>query len=162
MYRNLLASLTVAATNAVKLAQTDYDCFSFSATDIAIFFEGPKSVTVSWTAPMTAMSDVTSYKVGILDNEFDCDASPCTLDVSALEIAADAGISAVVKPVWATPFTVPFPLVASAKAVPCVGTEAAQALADAINVKDSAAALAALAIGCPIDQTVAPLFQGFE
>jgi len=111
---------------------------------------------------MTTMSDVTSYKVGILDNEFDCDASPCTLDVSALEIAADAGISAVVKPVWATPFTVPFPLVASAKAVPCVGTEAAQALADAINVKDSAAALAALAIGCPIDQTVAPLFQGFE
>jgi hypothetical protein len=162
MYRNLFASLAVAVTNAIKLAQTDYDCLSFSATDTAIAFEGPRSVTVSWTAPVTTKSEVASYRVSILDNEFDCDVSPCTLDVSALNIAADAGISAVVKPVWATPFTVPFPLVASAEAVPCVGTEAAQALADAINAKDSAAALASLAIGCPIDQTRAPLFQGFE
>ena len=158
MYRTLFASLAVAATNAVKLAQTDYDCLSFSATDTTIAFEGLESVTVTWTAPKTTESKVDTYKVDILDHEFECAASPCTLDLSALNITADTGVSAVVKPVWATD---PFPLVASNVAFTCEGTYAAQALADAINAKDSAAALAALAFGCPIDQTKAPLFQAF-
>ncbi len=162
MYRTLFASLAVAATNAVKLAQTDYHCLSFSATDTAITFEDPDSVTVTWTAPTTTKSKVDAYKVGILDHEFECAASPCTLDVSALNIGPDVGVSAVVKPVWATRFTVPLPLVASDEVFTCEGTYAAQALADAINAKDSAAALAALARGCPIDQTKAPLFQAFD
>jgi len=158
MNRTLFASLAVAATSAVKLAQTDYDCLSFSATDTTIAFEGLESVTVTWTAPKTTESKVDTYKVDILDHEFECAASPCTLDLSALNITADTGVSAVVKPVWATD---PFPLVASNVAFTCEGTYAAQALADAINAKDSAAALAALAFGCPIDQTKAPLFQAF-
>jgi hypothetical protein len=122
MYRTLFASLAVAATNAVKLAQTDYDCLSFSATDTTIAFEGLESVTVTWTAPKTTESEVETYKIGILDHEFECAASPCTLDVSALNITADAGVSAVVKPVWASSFTVPLPLVLSNEAFTCVGT----------------------------------------
>ena len=158
MYVTLIATLALTAANAVKISQTDYDCLTYTATDVEVSFGGPESATVTWTAPSSEESAIVGYSVYMLDQEFPCDASPCTIDISDLVSPGDK-VSAYVLPVWKEDFIVPFPIFASAEVSVCEGN-ASQKLADALKAKDEAAAVAALA--CPVDQTVAPLYKGFQ
>ena len=100
MYKTILATLAFAATNAVKLVQTDYDCTTYTVNDTEVAFHGPSSATLTWTAPSVAESAVESYTVHMAGQEFACDASPCTIDTSGLVFARDARVSASLVPIW--------------------------------------------------------------
>ena len=158
MYKSIIATLAISATNAVKLA--NYDCTTYSASDVSVSFIGTDVATVSWTAPSTSESAIESYTVSMLDHEFPCDASPCTIDVSSLDVAHDAKVVASVLPVWEKDFVIPFPVVASAPADVCVPGASAQALTEALKAKDEQGANDAFD-GCPMDLTTAPLKSGF-
>ena len=54
MRKTFTTALLLAATNAVKLIPlTDYDCFTYIASDVEVSFAGPDSATVTWTEPST-------------------------------------------------------------------------------------------------------------
>jgi len=163
MYKTILATLAFAATNAVKLVQTDAGCTicptDYSVKDVEVVFHGPSSATLTWTAPSVAESTVEYYAVHMVGQEFACDASPCTIDTSALDFAPGARVSASVVPIWETGFVIPFPMIASPEVSVCPA-DSSQELADALHAKDEAAAEAALL--CPVDVTAPVLVRTFD
>ena len=71
------------------------------------------SATVTWTAPTTDEYAISSYTVHMLDEEFPCNSSPCTIDTSALNVTDDTKVSAYVVVNYAEDFVKPFPVEAS-------------------------------------------------
>jgi len=71
------------------------------------------SATVTWTAPTTDEYAISSYTVHMLDEEFPCNSSPCTIDTSALNVTNDTKVSAYVVVNYAEDFVKPFPVEAS-------------------------------------------------
>jgi len=68
---------------------------------------------VTWTAPTTDEYAISSYTVHMLDEEFPCNSSPCTIDTSALNVTDDTKVSAYVVVNYAEEFVKPFPVEAS-------------------------------------------------
>lgn len=116
MIHSTIAALTLAAATAVKLEKTDYDYTSFSAINIRTeWSEMGTKAKVSFDAPSTDKSAVKDYTVHLknsaLNKEFTCDKSPCVFDVADLAQAAEGDkVEVLVKPNYATKFTVPFPM----------------------------------------------------
>ena len=81
MFKNLLAITAFATANAVKLSNTDYDCDTYSASNIKVSI-ADEQVTVAFDAPSTDKSTVAKYIVSMNDQEKSCNASPCTFAVS--------------------------------------------------------------------------------
>lgn len=149
MFKNLLAVTAIATANAVKLAQTEYDCDTYSAQNIKVSYAGDQ-VTVAFDAPSTDKSAVNKYIVGMNEQEQSCISSPCTFAVSDFGIQSGSSHAAVVKPLWAEKFTVAFPRKVSESALYCDG-KAEQNLKDAIERGADAEGVAILDGACKVD-----------
>jgi len=162
MRKTFTTAMLLAAANAVKLIPvTDYDCFTYIASDVEVDFAGPASVTITWTEPSTEMSTISAYTVYMLDHDFKCEKSPCTIDTSAMDIPTDALVTAYVVPIWDKYFALPLPVNPSDATEVCTPGASAQALADALKAQDEEAAKVAFDL-CPMDMKVSPLYKGFD
>jgi hypothetical protein len=62
----------------------------------------------------------------MLDHDFNCEKSPCTIDTSALKIDPKALVVAHVVPIWDKYFALPLPVVPSDMAEVCTAGVSAQ------------------------------------
>ena len=97
----------------------------------------------------------------MLDHDFNCEKSPCTIDTSAMNIPTDALVTAYVVPIWDRYFALPLPVNPSDATEVCTPGASAQALADALKAQDEEAAKVAFDL-CPMDMKVSPLYKGFD
>ena len=133
-----IALLSIAAANAVKLEQTDYDYSTFSVANIQTTYTFT-TATVSFDAPSTALSSIDNYVVNFkgpsVDKELECAESPCVFETSSIgDLQPGTQIDVLVKPHWKKSFVVPFPLApAATEYMAKCDSSKNQALADVFN-----------------------------
>jgi len=143
-----IALLSIAAANAVKLEQTDYDYSTFSVANIQTTYNFT-TATVSFDAPSTTLSSIDHYVVNFkgpsVDKELECAESPCVFEISSIgELQPESQYDVLVKPHWKKDFVVPFPLTPAASEYNVCSKSTHQELSNAFAFDDEALVLSLL------------------